>query len=57
LLKVLNEHYFEHPLASARKKLPRVRRAYSLASEPAGSPVAWFEIDEFVSQESAKPLF
>jgi hypothetical protein len=57
LLKVLNEHYFEHPLASSRKKLPRVRRAYSLASEPVGSPVAGFEIDEFVPQESAKPLF
>jgi len=53
LLKVLNEHYFAHPLASAsRKKLPRVRRPYSLASEPTES-LARLGTDEFLSQEIA----
>jgi hypothetical protein len=54
LLKVLNEHYFQHPLASARKKkLPRVRRAYSLASEPVQLPSEQSHFDEFSQQEIA----
>jgi hypothetical protein len=56
LLKILNEHYFQHPLATARKKLPRVRRAHNLASEPVRSPSEQASFDEFLPDEIANSL-